>query len=108
LGPATPTSTIIPEYGYEHPIILPHVAIGFRGSFPNREVLIHWRGFNPADATWDKVLEFQANFSDFVIDDKDILNGEGMLRNGKPRQPYVGDVSPKNIRSNYLIRKCFH
>lgn len=79
LGPATATSTVLPECESEHPVLPPQAALGFHGHINNREVLIHWRGFSPADATWETVLDFQARFPDFLLEDKDTLNGGGML-----------------------------
>jgi hypothetical protein len=79
VGTKAATSTEIPEYESNHPVIQPQAALGFRGNINSKEVLIHWQGFNPADATWEKVAEFQARFPDFVLEDKDPLNGGGML-----------------------------
>jgi hypothetical protein len=53
LGTETTTSTTIPEYESEHPVVQPQAALDYRGNLSNREVLIHWQGFSPADATWE-------------------------------------------------------
>jgi hypothetical protein len=79
VGPEIVTSTTIPEYEPEHPVLHPQVALNYHGTINNREVLIHWSGFNPTNATWEKVIDFHARFPDFVLEDKDSLNGEGML-----------------------------
>jgi hypothetical protein len=79
VGTKAATSTEIPEYKSNHPFIQPQAALDFRGNINSKEVLIHWQGFNLADATWENVAEFQVRFPDFVLEDKDPLNGGGML-----------------------------
>jgi hypothetical protein len=41
VGPEIVTSTAIPEYESEHPVLHPQAALNYRGTINNREVLIH-------------------------------------------------------------------
>jgi hypothetical protein len=43
------------------------------------QVLIHWKGLSPADATWEMVDEIAARFPDFHLEDKVVLMGEDLL-----------------------------
>lgn len=74
----TTTSTAIPEYESEHQALQPQSALDYRGKANNMEVLIHWQGFSPADATWESISISHERFPEFVPEDKDPLNGGGM------------------------------
>jgi hypothetical protein len=43
------------------------------------QVLIHWKGLPPADATWEIVDEIAARFPDFHLEDKVVLMGKDLL-----------------------------
>jgi hypothetical protein len=43
------------------------------------EILVHYEGSSLADATWERRVDFSSRFPDFVLGDKDVLKGEGML-----------------------------
>jgi len=38
------------------------------------QILIHWRGFSPADATWEYAKEIATRFPHFNLEDK-VING---------------------------------
>ena len=44
------------------------------------EVLVHWMGYSPADASWEKKTDFNSRFLDFILEDKNDFMGGGMLR----------------------------
>jgi hypothetical protein len=43
------------------------------------QVLIHWKGLSPADATWEIADEIAARFPEFHLEDKVGLMGEDLL-----------------------------
>jgi hypothetical protein len=46
-------STVMPEYNDRNQQFQPQATLDYHGSIHNREVLIHWQGFSPADVTWE-------------------------------------------------------
>jgi hypothetical protein len=43
------------------------------------QVLIHWKGLSPADATWEITDEIATRFPEFHLEDKVGLMGEDLL-----------------------------
>jgi hypothetical protein len=43
------------------------------------QVLIHWKGLSPADATWEIADEIATRFPEFHLEDKVGLMGEDLL-----------------------------
>ena len=43
------------------------------------QVLVQWEGTDEAEATWENVFEFQANFPNFNLEDKVVLKGDGIV-----------------------------
>jgi hypothetical protein len=74
----TTAGTAIPEYESEHQALQPQAALDYRGNANNMEVLIHWQGFSPTDATWESISILHERFPEFVLEDKDPRNGGGM------------------------------
>jgi hypothetical protein len=44
------------------------------------EILVHWMGFSPADASWENKDDFISRFPNFVLKDKDTSKEGGMLQ----------------------------
>jgi hypothetical protein len=44
------------------------------------EILVHWVGYSTANASWEKKADFISRFSKFVLEDKDVCMGGGMLQ----------------------------
>jgi hypothetical protein len=78
MGSDVPTSTVMPEYDDGDQQLQPQAILDYRGNINNREVLIHWQGFSPTDATWESFSMMKIRFPDFVLEDKDDFNGEGV------------------------------
>ena len=36
-----------------------------------KELLVHWQGLSPADATWEPLVDFQVRFPYFSLEDKE-------------------------------------
>lgn len=79
LGQGIIPSTSIPEVSTPDHLLSPQAILDFRGKDQNKEVLIHWQGFSPADATWEKVSSMQQQFPKFALEDKVVFKGGGML-----------------------------
>lgn len=43
------------------------------------EVLIHWKGLSPSDATWENSKHMKLRFSEYTFEDKGENQGEGMV-----------------------------
>lgn len=80
VGANVSDSTVMPEYNYQNPQFQPQAVLNYHGNIHNREVLIHWQGFSPVDATWESLSLMKVRFPDFVLDDKDAFNGGRMLQ----------------------------
>ncbi|RZB65537.1 hypothetical protein D0Y65_041560 [Glycine soja] len=65
------------------PIIMPSKLLQVRtllkGNQKVPQVLVQWEGTDEAEATWENVAEFQANFPNFNLEDKVVLKGDGIL-----------------------------
>jgi hypothetical protein len=44
------------------------------------EVLVHWQGLSPAEATWEPLSDFELRFPPFALVDKGNLKTGGVLR----------------------------
>jgi hypothetical protein len=44
------------------------------------EILVHWMGFSPIDASWENKDDFISRFPNFVLVDKDTSKEGGMLQ----------------------------
>jgi len=62
-------------------VIVPQAILDSRGAAHKKEVLVHWRGYNPADATWEKSSVMEQQFPEVVLEDKDFFKKGGMLGN---------------------------
>lgn len=58
----------------------PKAALEYQTKKRVTEVLIHWDGLSPADATWEILEDLQQQFPFFVLEDKDNLKEKGVLR----------------------------
>jgi len=64
------SSTALPEVSQDIPELIPQAILDFKGQDNKREVLVHWRGHSPADATWENVQIMQQQFPEFDLGDK--------------------------------------
>jgi CHASE2 domain-containing sensor protein len=61
------------------------------------QVLIHWKGLSPANATWEFADEITTCFPDFKLEDKVVLIGEDLSHaantniTGHDEQALTGD-----------------
>lgn len=72
LGSNVEVQTSLPD-GFqvrEKEQVIPQAVLDSRGLRGRRQVLVHWQGLPPSDATWEDLLEFQARFSYFYLGDK--------------------------------------
>jgi hypothetical protein len=54
-GSNSASSTILPEVPQDIPQLVPQAVLDVKGKDKKREVLVHWCGHNPTDATWENV-----------------------------------------------------
>jgi hypothetical protein len=78
LGDETPVQAHLPTIDDE--FVLPQAVLERRIQKGVQELLVHWRGRTPADATWENLTDFQLRFPTFFLEDKDISQQEGVLR----------------------------
>jgi len=69
-GSNSASSTILLEAPQDIPELVPQAVLDVKGKNQKREVLVHWRGHNPADATWENVNNIQHQFPEFNLEDK--------------------------------------
>ncbi|XP_062153129.1 uncharacterized protein LOC133861362 [Alnus glutinosa] len=81
LGPTTTFSTQSPKAPYAERVIVPQAILDVRGTAHKKEVLVHWRGYSPADATWEKSNVMEQQFPEVILEGKDFFNKGGMLGN---------------------------
>jgi hypothetical protein len=41
------------------------------------ELLIHWQGLTPTEATWEEEDMIKAQFPEFFLEDTEVVKGEG-------------------------------
>lgn len=80
IGEGTPVSADLPLPHEENTPALPQAILEYRNQQGYTEVLVHWVGYSPADATWESLQDFQLRFPFFTLEDKGNSKGEGMLR----------------------------
>jgi hypothetical protein len=73
LGPNSTINTSLPEIPRDNQELTPQAILDFKGQDHKKEVLIHWRGHSPADATWEGILTIQQQFHEFDLEDKDVF-----------------------------------
>jgi len=78
LGTGTPVQDHLPV-GEDEPVF-PQAVLDRRIQQGVHQLLVHWQGYSPADATWESLSDFQQRFPAFVLEDKDVSKGEGVLR----------------------------
>lgn len=66
VGPIAIPSTKLPDFPQVGRDVVPQALLDSKGKEHNRKVLIHWQGYNPADATWQQ-------FPEFALEDKDVF-----------------------------------
>jgi len=59
---------------------LPQAIIGQRHHQGATEVMVHWQGFSPAEATWESLSDFELRFPSFALADKGNFKDGGVLR----------------------------
>jgi hypothetical protein len=79
LGPIVASSTCLSEASYAEKVLVPQAILDSRGTTRKKEVLIHWRGYSPSDATWEKCSIMQQQFPQFVLEDNECFKGSEML-----------------------------
>jgi hypothetical protein len=70
LGHGVVPSTMLREIPNTDRVLKSQAILDFRGKDQVREVLIHWHGFSPADATWERVETMLQQFPKFTLEDK--------------------------------------
>jgi hypothetical protein len=70
LGPNSTINTSLPEIPQDNQELTPQAILDFKGQ-DHKEVLIHWCGHSPANATWEGVLTMQQQFPEFDLEDND-------------------------------------
>jgi len=53
--------------------LTPQSILDFKGQDHKKEVLIHWCGHSPANATWEGFLTMQQQFPEFDLEDNDVF-----------------------------------
>jgi len=81
MGPTTTFNTQLPEAPYAERVIVPQAILDSRGAAHKKEDLIHWRGYSPANATWENSSVMEQQFPEVVLEDKDFFKKGGMLGN---------------------------
>jgi hypothetical protein len=73
VGPSPIPSTELPDLPQVGREVIPQALLDAKGKEQDREVLIHWQGYSPADATWEKASTMQQQFPKFALEDKDVF-----------------------------------
>jgi hypothetical protein len=79
VGPSVKPSTSLPEIPSSHHKLQPQVILERRGTDNNKEVLIHWKGHSPTDATFERETIMQQQFAGFALEDKGNFEKGGMI-----------------------------
>lgn len=80
VGPNTSISPMLPVLREEINALVPQAILDTRVLHGNMELLIHWRGHSPADATWESQAEMGDRFPNLALEDKDKSKEDGVLR----------------------------
>jgi len=79
IGNGVPIQEELSTLAEEANVLKPQAVLERRSSPKGDEVLIHWYGHSPADATWELRAELSKRFPDFNLEDKVQLKGKGVL-----------------------------
>lgn len=79
IGPRFSPSTTLPEAPYSERVLHSQAILESQGKDRTKELLVHWQGYSPADATWERITTLQQQFPNFVLEDKDKFKGGGVL-----------------------------
>jgi hypothetical protein len=79
LGLSVKPSTSLPEIPSSHHALKPQVILERRGTESKKEVLIHWKGYSPTDATWERETIMQQQFPEFALEDNGNFEKGGMI-----------------------------
>lgn len=77
VGTSIPVSSTLPIA--DGPPVQPQAVLDQRRRKGIDELLVHWSGHSPADATWEPKSDLISRFPDFTLEDKGDSKGEGML-----------------------------
>jgi hypothetical protein len=72
--------------------LIPQAMLEHRHSHSHAEVVIHWKDFSPADATWESLSDLQLPFPDFALVDKGHFKCGGVLRTYVRRHKRMQDM----------------
>lgn len=64
----------------DYVVSMPQAILDRRKRRNQDEVLVHWKGLSPADATWEKKKDLQLQFPDVSLEDKGLSLGDAMSR----------------------------
>jgi len=88
-----PEPLLLNDKGYS---LQPHALLGNRMIKKNEkwpeEVLIHWKGLAPEEATWERYADIQSQYPAFNLEDKVLING-GSNDTNKAKHSVKGGVS---------------
>lgn len=64
---------ILPEVNLEYQLIpSPQAMLDQRVRKGKNEILIHWKGLSPVEATWEHWEIIQERFLDLILEDEDV------------------------------------
>jgi hypothetical protein len=96
VGNGVPIQDHLPTL-HEDSRLFPQAIIDQRCHQGTTEVMVHWQGLSPAEATWEPLSEFELRFPSFALADKGNFKNGGVLhtyvRRGKRVQEAKEDLA---------------
>ncbi|GLT69981.1 hypothetical protein SLA2020_420890 [Shorea laevis] len=80
VGIGTPLQDHLPPVVVDDELAVPLTILEPRLHQGQHEILVHWHGRSPAEATWEVLSEFQLRYPHFALEDKGNFKGDGVLR----------------------------
>lgn len=78
VGVGMPVQDHLPQVDEDK--LLPQAILEQRRHQGVLELLVHWQGKSPADATWELLSDFQLRYPTFALEDNGNFKGGGVLR----------------------------
>lgn len=84
---------ILPEVNLEYQLIpSPQAMLDQRVRKGKNEILIHWKGLSPVEATWEHWEIIQERFLDLILEDEDVSQGRGICYKHAWQSPLLVNV----------------
>jgi hypothetical protein len=80
VGTGIPVHSDLSLLNPDDDVVLPRAVLDHRVTHGRAEILVHWQGHSPAEATWVTRDEFVLRFPSFALEDNGKLKQVGVLR----------------------------